>query len=365
MSRKVFILLPALVPTGPVKGAFALANGLSATHSVTIVTLRSGPGANARLSEKVAVRTLGASKERLGHLVRCYRELLSEAGGRSGVASISMCYSADSVNRYLRDHAVLISSVRGNLLRNYRADYGVLGLGLAVTHLLKLRAYDHVVAMTQAMGRQIRVYSGKQPRVIGNFVDEEALEEPRRLRALRGPYARNPRRFAFIGSLTERKQPLRVIEALHTLLAGGLAATLDIVGDGPLRTAVEARVTERRLQDKVTVHGFVADPYRILLEADVLVLPSYSEGVPRAALEALYLGIPCVMRAVDGNSELICEGRNGVIFSRDDRLADAMAAAMELALLQSSSTSLLPSNFQQDLAVRKYAELVDGDAGQP
>ena len=51
-----------------------------------------------------------------------------------------------------------------------------------------------------------------------------------------------------------------------------------------------------------------------------MVLPSFSEGVSRSALEALFLGVPCVLRDVDGASELIHDGINGYLFNENSEL---------------------------------------------
>jgi glycosyltransferase involved in cell wall biosynthesis len=63
----------------------------------------------------------------------------------------------------------------------------------------------------------------------------------------------------------------------------------------------------------------------------VFVLPSLSEGAPRAALEALFLGVPCVLRNVDGNACLVSSGVNGVLFQTDDQLLEAIKGAVVLA----------------------------------
>ena len=91
-----------------------------------------------------------------------------------------------------------------------------------------------------------------------------------------------------------------------------------------------------------------------------MVLPSLSEGLSRASLEALYLGVPCVLRAVDGNAELIREGVNGTLFRETASLAGAMMATAAWSRARTGKRdSLLPENYRQQSAVRKYLALLE------
>lgn len=353
MSRHSFILVPADTPHGPVKGAYALANALVATRPVTLVTLRRGPGAESPLDPAVARACLEDQGARsLRGAVIAYRALLRAAGTRSELDSTSMCFSADLVNGFCRDLARTCASVRGNLFMNYRLDYGLPGLGLAAIHLAWLRRFGHVVAMTQEMSRQVRRWSGRTPAVIGNFVDEAALEPWRQ--AARPP---GPGRIVFVGSLSRRKRPELLLDAAERLHAQGTPVTVDFVGGGPLEPLLRERIGRRADGPRVTLHGFVPQPLEHVATADVFVLPSLSEGLSRAALEALHLGVPVVLRDADGNRELVDEGRNGRLFTRDADLAGAIAA--ELARPRAwPRPSLLPPTMRQRRAADAFSQLL-------
>jgi glycosyltransferase involved in cell wall biosynthesis len=353
--RSIFVLVPTFIPTGPIKGAIALANALAATRPVTLVSLKPGPGGDAPLHAGVRQVCLGDAAATHLQRLHAYRRMLREAGGRARAASISLCFSADLVNVFCHDHAVTCASVRGNLTRIYRLDYGPLATPLAVAHLVALRGMDHVVAMTAAMSSQVARYTGRTPARIGNFVDESALE----------PYRRTERRdgrlrFIFLASLTPRKRPEMVVDAISDLVNRGVSARLDFVGDGPLKQAVADRIARRGLEEVVTVHGHLHDPYTILADADAMVLPSIAEGVPRASLEALHLGVPCVLSDADGNGEIVQDGLNGVLLKREAELADAMLAAARLSRTGTARQSLLPAGCRQAAAAQRYLELVEG-----
>lgn len=352
VTRNFVILLPALVPTGPIKGGFALANALVRNRSVTIVALRDGSGAQARLNPAVHCISLEHAASYRAKLA-AYRALLRNLGGRDRVASISLCLSADLVNRRCREYALTCASVRGNLLRNYRHDYGVVGLPLAWAHLLALRSVDHVVAMTHAMAKQVRRLTGTQPAVIGNFIDEEAIADPES-HSVSGPL-----RFVFVGSLSSRKRPNALLRAVASLRTRGHDVSLDLVGEGALAARLRDEARQLQIDSHVRFHGFRADPLMIVRLADAFVLPSLSEGLSRACLEALHLGVPCVLRETDGNSELIQSDFNGVLFNRESELPSAMLRAAELSRSRSIRSSLLPSAFRQQHAADLYRQLME------
>jgi glycosyltransferase involved in cell wall biosynthesis len=350
---RIFIIVPSAVPMGPIKGAYALANAIVREREVTLVTVRDGPGAEAPLSADVRLVSLQGAGS-IWRKIATYRRLLAEAGGRSRVASISLCLSADFVNLFSGRAAATCASVRGNLPANYRMDYGWPGTPLAHAHLLSLRAVDRVIAMNDEMSVQVRRATGREPAIIANFVDEDSLEPFRASAARSGAPS-----FLFLGSLSERKQPLLAVRALAQLRAQGIAAQLDLVGDGPLRAAVEAEIVRLGLADVARVHGFVAAPYAMLASACALLLPSLSEGMARACLEALYLGVPCVLRRVDGNANVLRDGVNGALFSSDADLPSAMARALSLSDPGLRRESILPPEFRQAAAAQRHLDLVD------
>jgi glycosyltransferase involved in cell wall biosynthesis len=356
MSRTVFILVPSPHPTGPVKGAYAMANALVFSRRVVMVYLKDGPGVDANLDERVEVISLSEIRSGWRNRLQAYRKLLLEAGGRAKVGSISMCLSADLLNRFCADQAVICASVRGNLMRNYRHDYGMCGTLFAVAHLLALRSFDHVVAMTGAMSKQVWSVTGIRSKIIGNFVDEDALER------FRGtiPNCKAILHFVYVGSLTNRKQPTLLVQAIESLINQGHHVKLDMIGDGPLRNIISSMLLINGLKEHIQLHGHLASPYRLIADADAFILPSCSEGISRAALEALYLGVPCVLRDVDGNAELLSEPNAGGLFIDDLDLPRAMFEAASLGHTRSLKSSLLPPSFRQSSAAMQYLELIEG-----
>ncbi|MEW6072671.1 MAG: glycosyltransferase [Planctomycetota bacterium] len=92
-----------------------------------------------------------------------------------------------------------------------------------------------------------------------------------------------------VGHLRAEKNPVRLVEALAAMRAG---AHLLLVGDGPERGAVEARCAARGLSGRVHLAGHRAAPAPCYAAMDVFALPSDTEQMPVALLEAMASGLP-------------------------------------------------------------------------
>ncbi len=122
-----------------------------------------------------------------------------------------------------------------------------------------------------------------------------------------------PWRLVFVGSLAQRyKGPDVLIEAVARCRAAGLALTVTIVGDGRQRAALAAAAAARGFGDAIRFTGQLAAgrAVRDVLDgADLFVLPSRTEGLPRALLEAMARGVPCLGSRIGGIPELLPEER--------------------------------------------------------
>jgi len=143
------------------------------------------------------------------------------------------------------------------------------------------------------------------------------------------------RRLVFVGRLSPAKDPLCLVEAVAALARGGAACDLAVIGDGPLRAAVAARVAALGLRDRVALRGWVdeAGVRAEIRRARALVLPSRAEGLPVVLMEALALGRPAVATDVGGVAELVESGATGWLVPAGSvaNLAAAMRAALDAA----------------------------------
>jgi glycosyltransferase involved in cell wall biosynthesis len=98
-----------------------------------------------------------------------------------------------------------------------------------------------------------------------------------------------------VGRFDAQKNHLFLLEIFRNVAEADPRTRLMLIGDGPLRPAIERRVAELGLTERVVFAGLRADVPRLLLGAvNVFVMPSLHEGLPLAGLEAQAAGLPCV-----------------------------------------------------------------------
>ena len=105
---------------------------------------------------------------------------------------------------------------------------------------------------------------------------------------------------------------------------------LFFIGDGPERGSLAALRDTLPCRDRIHFLGRRDDVADILHAMDIFVLPSRSEGVCNALLEAMATGLPIVATAVGGNTELIQDGATGLLVPSDDE--DALVHALTMFL---------------------------------
>ncbi len=137
-------------------------------------------------------------------------------------------------------------------------------------------------------------------------------------------------RLAFVGRLGREKGVDVLLEALALAHQSRPDMSLEIVGDGPERGALEAQASDLGIAERVTFRGPLGQPEvaEVLRQSRLLTLPSRREGLPSAALEALATARPVVASAVGGLPGLLDLGC-GITVTPDDpqKLSDALLQA--------------------------------------
>ncbi|MGH7324221.1 MAG: glycosyltransferase family 4 protein [Candidatus Rokuibacteriota bacterium] len=116
-----------------------------------------------------------------------------------------------------------------------------------------------------------------------------------------------------VGRLEPQKGHRYLVDAWTKIVRELPDARLLIVGEGSLRTALEAQARARGVAGSLIFAGFRADVPRLLDAVDVVALPSLYEGLPLTAIEAAAMARPLVATAVDGTPEVVRDGSTGVL----------------------------------------------------
>jgi len=120
------------------------------------------------------------------------------------------------------------------------------------------------------------------------------------------------------GRLSPEKGFHILVDAMAKLKAAGKLVRTVLFGDGVQRTLLERQVEEAGLSDHFKLVGFHQDLDNYLPWADMMTLPSFTEGLPNVALEASAAGVPVVATAVGGTPEVVRDGLNGFLVPPGD-----------------------------------------------
>jgi glycosyltransferase involved in cell wall biosynthesis len=154
------------------------------------------------------------------------------------------------------------------------------------------------------------------------------------------PADRPLRKLIAVGRLARDKGFAYLLHAVRALASRGLAVTVEIVGDGAERGALQRLAGTLGIADRVTFRGWLKfdDARTAMGEATVLVHPSdgLGDGLPNVLREAMALGTPVIASRVAGIPEALDEGRCGILVPPRDvgALADAIATLLNDATLR-------------------------------
>lgn len=193
---------------------------------------------------------------------------------------------------------------------------------------LVVRLADRVIVNAESLRPRGRV--ALRTEVVPSGVDAERFRpragERAGAKARLGVPANRPL-IGTVGRLEARKGTVTLVEAAARLAARGVPdLEVAVVGDGPLRNEIASRAAALGIGERVRLLGDRSDVREVLAALDVFVLPSRTEGMSNALLEAMAMERPVVATAVGGTPEVIVAEATGLLVQPDD--PEAMAGAV-------------------------------------
>lgn len=174
--------------------------------------------------------------------------------------------------------------------------------------------------------------AGERIRVVRNGVGIPSLPEPAARAATRESFGIPRGHFVFLaaGRHSAQKNLGDLIRAAGLLAHEDLPWTLVVAGDGPDRAALEAAAASTPMAGRIRFPGNVMDLGALMAASDAFVLPSLWEGLPLVLLEAMARGLPVIGNRIPGITDVITEGRDGLLAAPGD--AEDLAGAMKALL---------------------------------
>lgn len=125
-------------------------------------------------------------------------------------------------------------------------------------------------------------------------------------------------RLVTVGRLEHQKGYDRLVRVVNRLVKDGLSLELWILGVGSQEASLKQYIQEHQLDEYVKLLGFHSNPYKYIVQGDLFVCSSRSEGYSTAVTEALILGLPVITTDCSGMAELLKDGECGIITENDD-----------------------------------------------
>lgn len=171
-----------------------------------------------------------------------------------------------------------------------------------------------------------------------------------------------------LSALVPRKGLHILIEAAHILIEQGVHDfKIKIGGQGPEQQNLEDLIRKYNLEERVMMVGYVKKE-SLLSEADLFILPTFSEGLPLSIIEAGIFGLPVIASAVDGIPEIIENNSNGLLTQPGS--AQELASAIKLVLQDEHTANKMGqrlnktaiSNFSEQGMIEQYSSLFESEA---
>ncbi len=196
---------------------------------------------------------------------------------------------------------------------------------------------------------------------VPNMLDAEAIRQ----KALNSLYADGMLHIVSVGRLAPEKHFENVIPAAKALRKSGPDFVWHIVGEGPERTKLEALIADSGLEGRVILEGSKTNPYPYMKYAHLFVHPSYVESQGLTVLEAMALGVPCVVTKSRGPCEFIQDGVNGLLAeqSPESLTAKVLEILNDKALYHLiQENTKCPEQFSPEQVMKQIEVLIDGGA---
>lgn len=269
---------------------------------------------------------------------------LADEIGKTGAQAI---HSHNYKSNYYARQAALLTGIRW-IVTNHGRRAGLKLLFYALFDALRLRKADRVVAVSNKIAEQLASLGIKRDvlSVIDNGVDLRRFSQLS-TRSEAGKVlgvADDSYVIGSVGALTEEKGHRYLLQALKSVAISIPNVVYVLVGDGPERSRLQAMAQEQGVAEAVVFAGKRDDVPTILTRFDLFVLPSLSEGLPMALLEAQAARVPAIATNVGAISTVVQDGITGRIVEPGD--ADALADAIVSCHADSKKAN--------DMALRGY-----------
>lgn len=358
----------SLEPGGMENGVVNLANGLAREEFLLRVCCLIRPGAFAvRLSQKDGVVSLdkkpGFSWEAVQKLRAHFRESRPDIIHTHNLGTL----------------IYTVLALRGNstvpILHGEHAEFSTEDLSLRrrLQRRLFYQPVSKIVPVSQSLGEHLIEHGAPAGKVfpIDNGVDTDRFVPSDRQSARRAlGIPEDARVLGIVGRFGPYKRHDLLIAAFNRLVGQNADLHLLVVGGGgPREGEIKNLAAQSPHASRIHLAGFQQDTRRYYQAMDLLVIPSYNEGMSNAALEAMATALPVLCHNACGHADLIIDGQNGYVrqIAGAEQFAKDMQTLLDqpekLLLAGKAAREFVVNNYSLHSMLEKYAGLYRQTAG--
>lgn len=219
------------------------------------------------------------------------------------------------------------------------------------------RHADVVVPLTKADAKEYENHTkAKEICQIYNPVDPKLNDFPTK-------YDPSSKKIISVGRLSTQKNFELLVDIANVVFKKDPDVTWHIYGEGHTRSAIEKKIDEYGIQDRLILEGMSSNLYSIYNEFSMMVMTSKYEGFPMVLLEGLSNGLPLISFDIKtGPNEIIVEGENGFLIEEGnvDKMAKTIVTLMsdqESRIKMSSKGLSYIKNFEIEEILDKWSKL--------
>jgi glycosyltransferase involved in cell wall biosynthesis len=258
----------------------------------------------------------------------------------------------------------IIIQAGGSSSKSFRANYPNRNYLYHIYNMIEKANFilaDQIAVETESVAnflglkelrKKTTVYSGK-------FVDNDIFYQKKN-------FDERQKLIGYIGSLSRGKGVMNFVESIPLILNKNKEIEFMIAGEGPLFPKIMNYLSENNLIGKVSLMGWLSHDRELpiyLNELKLLVLPSYSEGLPGIVTEAMACGTPVLATSVGGIPDLIIDKKTGFILDNNSpqHIAEMIIEALNypsLNIIAERSRLFAMEKFSYETIINRYRELL-------
>ena len=359
--KTIVFVLPSLKKVSPVKAALVLMENLNTNYEIIVISIDQACEEEniSDILNLLNIKCYYLNANGMKNIFNARTKINQIISTVKPDISISYLLRADILNFILNSKAYKISSVRNMLEQEYILSHGkIIGTIFGKIHQYILYKLNKIIVISSDMKSYFlsKGFMNNQLELIPNFLDENELEN-NKIENFQMPFKNNYPVFITTASLIKRKNISLIINSAINLLSEGYKFNILILGEGEEKEYLMKLIKESSFENYFYLLGHISNPIPYVNNSHFFIMSSFSEGVSRSLMEALYLKKIVIVRNIEGNRELIDNTKNGYLYDNDIELITLMRKALDDEL-KPVVENYLPDTFSMKYGIEMTENLI-------